>query len=257
MAKAKPRLKELSVLDNLKQSVFSKSGYFYSTRTMAYGFFAVLPLLVTYEVFALAVNRDHMFQIRNAADVFLKNVIYLFGIHGPFALAMIVVIVFFLSIFLREEKTAPLRVNYLIFMIIESTLLATLLIVGLNFVLRQLMLSAAALTTGVQVMLALGAGVYEELVFRTFLFYLTGITLFKVLRLAKTDSFIFAALFSSILFSWMHYMGGEVFTFYSFFYRIFAGLFFCGLYLLRGLGVAAWTHTIYDFFVIFLWQPNN
>ncbi len=243
-----------STWHNLKTAVFSKSGYFYSTRTPAYGFFALLPLLVAYEIFAITVNRDYVFQIRNAADVFLKSTIYLLGIHGPFALGMLVVAAFFLSLFLKDDHTAPLCFKYLMIMIIESTLLATLFIVSVTFVSRHITLSAARMTTGVKVMLSLGAGVYEELVFRSFLFYLSGVTLYKVFRLQKADSFVIAALFSSLLFSWMHYVGGETFTYYSFFYRLFAGMFFCGLYLLRGLGITAWTHTVYDFFVIFLWQ---
>jgi hypothetical protein len=44
---------------------------------------------------------------------------------------------------------------------------------------------------------------------------------------------------------------GDVFTVQSFTFRMIAGLFFSALYVLRGFGVDAWTHALYDVFLIF------
>jgi hypothetical protein len=56
---------------------------------------------------------------------------------------------------------------------------------------------------------------------------------------------------SSLLFSAAHYVGplGDTFEPYSFTFRTIAGLFFAGLFLWRGFGIAAGTHAAYDMLV--------
>ena len=44
---------------------------------------------------------------------------------------------------------------------------------------------------------------------------------------------------------------GDHWALYSFVYRLLAGVFFSALYLTRGFGVTAWTHALYDVFVLF------
>ena len=45
---------------------------------------------------------------------------------------------------------------------------------------------------------------------------------------------------------------GEPFRFMPFVYRTFAGVFFALVYQVRGFAVAAWTHTLYDVYVLSL-----
>jgi hypothetical protein len=56
---------------------------------------------------------------------------------------------------------------------------------------------------------------------------------------------------SSLLFSLAHYVGplGDAFSVYSFTFRFFAGMFFAGVLLVRGFGIAAGTHAAYDMLV--------
>ena len=53
---------------------------------------------------------------------------------------------------------------------------------------------------------------------------------------------------ASAIFSAFHYIGpyGDRLELYSFAFRMIAGLFFSALYLLRGFGITAWTHALYD-----------
>ena len=57
-----------------------------------------------------------------------------------------------------------------------------------------------------------------------------------------------AAVLGALVFSGFHYVGqdADALTLQSFTFRALAGLFFSGLYLLRGFGIAAWTHALYD-----------
>ena len=58
-----------------------------------------------------------------------------------------------------------------------------------------------------------------------------------------------------MLFSAAHYIGayGDRLTLYSFVFRMIAGVFFSALYLMRGFGVTAWTHALYDVLLLFAW----
>ena len=58
----------------------------------------------------------------------------------------------------------------------------------------------------------------------------------------------FAAFLSALSFSLMHYVGayGDRFALGSFVFRFLAGLVFTGVYLLRGFGIVAWSHALYD-----------
>jgi membrane protease YdiL (CAAX protease family) len=213
---------------------------------------SILPLLAGYEVLAFSINYESEYKIRNTADVIFKALTDSFGIHGPVALSLLLLPILFILLALHSFKSTPLRMSYLFGMFIESTVLATFTGFFLSRVTHVFMCSTNSSEVPiVQIMLALGAGVYEEIIFRAFLFYVTGLFLARILKIIPFEAYVISALFSSVIFSWMHFLGGEQFTFFSFTYRFIAGLFFCLLYFLRGLGIAAWSHTIYDLFVMF------
>jgi membrane protease YdiL (CAAX protease family) len=105
--------------------------------------------------------------------------------------------------------------------------------------------------TWTRLALSIGAGVYEELVFRVIL--VGG--LFAMLRRLVTDrlvAYVLAAVVGAAVFSVVHYVGtfGDVFTPASFTFRFFFGLALNGLFLWRGFGVAAWTHALYDVMLV-------
>jgi membrane protease YdiL (CAAX protease family) len=96
----------------------------------------------------------------------------------------------------------------------------------------------------------LGAGIYEELLFRLLLF--SG--LLALLRRAGTSSawgVVVAALLSATIFSAAHHLGphGESFDGYNFLFRSIAGLYFAALYQFRGFGIAVGAHACYDVIV--------
>ena len=63
-----------------------------------------------------------------------------------------------------------------------------------------------------------------------------------------------ATLLGAAIFSAFHYIGpyGDRLQLYSFLFRLIAGLFFSALYLLRGFGITAWTHALYDVSLLLL-----
>jgi len=101
-------------------------------------------------------------------------------------------------------------------------------------------------------MLSLGAGIYEELLFRVVLVGLLAWAAKKVLGWRPLVAGIVATVVGALIFSAFHYIGpyGDHFDVYSFVFRTIAGLFFSGLYLLRGFGITAWTHALYDILLL-------
>jgi hypothetical protein len=111
--------------------------------------------------------------------------------------------------------------------------------------------SATEWSLPTQLMISLGAGIYEELLFRVLL--VSGLVLVgtRVFRWSSTQAGILAVLLGAGIFSAFHYLGpyGEPFALASFTFRTVAGLLFSTLYILRGFGITAWTHALYDVFL--------
>src|SRR5262249_17008443 len=102
----------------------------------------------------------------------------------------------------------------------------------------------------------IGAGVYEETLFRLMLVPL----FFHALRVLQAPTVLSSSLAvtgSALLFALAHYAGapGEAFTWFAFILRWMAGVFFAWVFVLRGFGIAVGSHIIYDILVGWvIWQ---
>ena len=100
----------------------------------------------------------------------------------------------------------------------------------------------------------IGAGIYEELVFRLILICLLMLLFQDVLRLTHKNSIILSVLISAALFSAHHhvvFLDGQfgriaVFNWTEFGFRTIAGIYFAALFAIRGFGITAGTHAFYD-----------
>ncbi len=102
-----------------------------------------------------------------------------------------------------------------------------------------------------QLMISLGAGIYEELLFRVLLVSGLAWLMGRIFHWRPAAAGVFAAIVGALIFSAFHYIGpyGDDLALASFTFRAVAGLLFSGLYLLRGFGITAWTHALYDVFL--------
>jgi membrane protease YdiL (CAAX protease family) len=96
----------------------------------------------------------------------------------------------------------------------------------------------------------LGAGIYEEVLFRLCLMPMCH-GLFRTSGVRPGLAAFMAAVATSLAFSLAHYVGpaGEPFRLFSFVFRTFAALFFAILFMLRGFGITVGTHAAYDLIV--------
>ncbi len=100
--------------------------------------------------------------------------------------------------------------------------------------------------------IAAGAGLHEEFIFRAGL--MGGLAFLLEQRMGRRAAWTVALVVSSLVFSGVHHLGpsGEDFTLVAFVYRTLAGAYFGVIYQLRGFAVAAWTHCLYDLYVLTL-----
>jgi hypothetical protein len=240
------------------------NSYWRAARAPRHSLLFALPLLLLYELLAFALSRSQLSEVRNGADVLLKSVfVALGGRYGLTAFSVLLLSVGAVLVWRDRRAHGEIRARIFPLMLLEAVVYAVLL-GGVASALTTLLLHGrlllvqgtasspvAGLGLSTQLMVSLGAGIYEELLFRVLL--VSGLaTLARVLfgwrPLAAGG---FAAVLGALVFSLFHYVGpfGDEFTLGSFTFRAVAGLLFSGLYLLRGFGITAWSHALYDVFL--------
>ncbi len=211
----------------------------------------IAPLLATYEAGVLVLGPE---AVRNGADAWLRQFLDLVG-FGQYFLLPILIVCILLGWHYTTRRPWRLSGGLLYGMAGESILLAICLRLLLQLQGALLQTEAAPLELSVAATVGaavgfLGAGIYEELLFRLILLSTVAWGL-KRLGTAPRSSMIAAVLLTSFLFATAHYVGtyGEAFHWFSFMFRFLAGVFFSILFVYRGFGIAAGTHAGYDILV--------
>ena len=228
---------------------YSKSAY--------YAVLGSLPLLLAYEVLILA-GASGRFEVRNAADVLLREVLGAFGLTPNQAyLAMILVLL--LSIPLVKDPRVTIVPRYFAFMLGEAFAYSLVLGFAINLLLQPLFLAVAGVgsaapvlaipaETGMSQIVAqsLGAGLFEEFLFRVVL--LNALLVAARWILAEWLAVVVSIAGASFIFALAHYVGplGDPPDLHSFLFRWMAGLLFTVLYYARGFSITAYAHALYD-----------
>lgn len=231
--------------------------YYRDSRSARYTILFAVPLLLGYEVLALALQ-DVGGGVRNGADVLLKSLFIGFGGARGLLVFNLVLIAIGGWLVVRDWRRhpGPLRLRVFGGMLLESAVLAAAvgIVVGTatNALLQRLAIGQLGeMNVPTQLMISLGAGIYEELLFRVILVGALAALGARAFGWSARTAGIMAAVVGALLFSAFHYIGpyGDPLQLGSFTFRALAGLVFSGLYLTRGFGIAAWTHALYDVYV--------
>jgi membrane protease YdiL (CAAX protease family) len=230
------------------------SGYLKATRHPLPCLLFLLPLLLTYEAGVVWLGESQPDVLRNGADVWLRWGLEALGLNELYWVPAAVVLLFLGWSWLRRADRPKDLLGVWSGMGIESIVFA-LGLWGLSLGLWPLVdglgieLDAPAPSDQAvaQAVTFLGAGIYEELIFRLVLY--SGLA--WVLRRATfgvPGSGVLAAVVSAAVFSAAHHIGprGEAFEGYVFLFRTLAGVYFALLFRCRGFGVAAGAHACYD-----------
>jgi len=239
------------------------SSYWQTSRTPRYSLSFALPLLLFYQVLAVLLAHGTR-SVRNGADVILQSLfVAVAGSWGPLVF-MVCLIGLGLWLVARDlRKSARLRATIFCGMLAEAVLLALLfgflvggvtngVLGGLQILVHPAGGEGGDLDRWTRLMLSLGAGIYEELLFRVLLVGALAAAARALLGWRPLTAGVAATLLGAAIFSAFHYIGpyGDRLQLYSFVFRMVAGLFFSALYLARGFGITAWTHALYDVFLL-------
>lgn len=218
----------------------------------------LLPFLITYEEGIAWFDGASAKSVRTGADLWIRQGLASLGMTGQWLPPLVLVagMLLWQTVARCDWRFDP---ACLVGMAVEGMIWAVALIgmsklVDLGFARLegQTLTAAPAESTRatVQIIGYLGAGIYEEALFRLALIPLV----FGLLRLLQTPEVVagtVAVTGSALLFSIAHHAGvpGEAFTWYAFIFRWLAGVYFAWIFMVRGFGVAVGTHALYDVFV--------
>jgi hypothetical protein len=226
-------------------------GYWVQSREPLASLVFVAPLLVAYEAGVLLMGPE---AVRNGADAWLRQLLEVVGFGQYFLLPILTVCIL---LGWHHTTRCPWRLNQGLLggMAGECFLLTACLWVLAHLQATLLQTGARPIGERISSILQnavryLGAGIYEELLFRLILLSLAIWGLGR-LGLAPRRRLVAAVLLTSLLFSGAHYVGqyGERPDWNSFLFRFLAGVFFSILFVYRGFGIAAGVHAAYDILV--------
>ena len=226
--------------------------YFRQSRSPFYSFIFILPLFIIYEFGIYLISAGDLPTIRNGADVMLRKILTHFGIHGLYGMALLFFLGITITFFLNKGKIKDLKIksNYFLISIFESILWSLVLYIILSQ--GQLLLAKGDTKLFMQqLVLSIGAGIFEEFVFRVLL--VSGLAFIVELFIKKQNIFKMAISITvaAAIFSIFHFFGeyADVPIISLFFIRFAAGIVLGYIYILRGFGIAAYSHSFYNILV--------
>lgn len=233
------------------------SRYFPATRHPWPCFCFLLPLLLAYEGGVVWLGGKDPEVLRNGADNWLRRGLGELGLHAEYLAPLGVIGLMLVAVLVRRRDrprdllgvTAGMAIESIIFALglwcLSKGLVPLLDRLGIELQLRP-----AGTRVAAQVITFVGAGIYEEVLFRLVLF--SGLLwCLRWTGFPVAGCVLLAALTSAAAFSAAHHVGpfGEPFNNYVFLFRTLAGVYFALLYRLRGFGVVVGAHAVYDILV--------
>lgn len=252
-----------------------QNDYWSQTKTPLNCLVFLLPLLVGYELGVLYFGHHNDSGVRTGADLWVRDALLEIGLSSIFLPPLLIVAALLIW---HQYLKLPWRISTdtQIGMASESLLFGLCLVVLSRlqqFLFHEWELVPAAMNfSSIEQPLArctnyLGAGIYEEFVFRLFLLPICCL-FFHSLRVRYSIAAGIAVLMTSLVFATAHYVQpGDLLDithtlpatiaeisstpslWFGFVFRLLAGGFFCLLFLARGFGITVGAHVFYDIVV--------
>ncbi len=239
----------------------ARGGYFHISSRPWHILLFLLPFIIFYELGSTGIIGGGVSETLEAQDM-LVRFFDLFGVLGLHLPAIVLVVTLLIQHLLSKSRWT-IYPGVLLAMIAESAFLTGPLVV-LAIVLSSLApavitggagqsIELAAIPSTFEGMyLAVGAGIYEEMLFRLVLITLLHFVVTDVLGFKHKTGLIFAVVLAALAFAWHHdavAATGVLNWRLGIFYTI-AGGYFGVLFLARGFGIAVGAHLMYDLLVL-------
>jgi hypothetical protein len=228
----------------------------YDPKNLLTSLVLVFPLFLIYQVGVL-----FTLPVLNGADfltVFLfRNLGLSTRAYLGYTIAVAIAFAIAVALLRRKQRFDP---KLILPVFVESAIYALTMGSLIVFVMTKVLHVSPRLAGGViaeqgmgtRFVMSLGAGVWEETVFR--LGIMTGVALLleRVLGLGRWVAVTLALLVSAGLFSAMHHIPpyGDPLHLGVFTFRVLAGVFFGLIFWFRGFAIAVYTHALYDIYVL-------
>jgi membrane protease YdiL (CAAX protease family) len=243
--------------DKMVRSSTNKNDYWRISRTPAIGFLFITPIWILYELLAYQLNDSLQGDLRTGVDLLITKLILIVKLPVILSLlipaGLIFVVVFSSRTSLRRMNPAP---HYFVLMFLESLVYATVFGIVVGWMTSTILTLSAVqwhLPAVASIVTHLGAGIYEEILFRFLL--ITGIVYLmqKVVKTPRSLACSLAVLISSLVFALFHYLTlfQEPLIPETFVFRFIGGLVFSGLFLFRGIGITVYSHSFYNILLFF------
>jgi membrane protease YdiL (CAAX protease family) len=215
----------------------------------------VAPLVVLYEAGMALLLPRHPDILPNLAHQGLLRFFGSFGVSTALFLPGLVLLVVLLLWQALSKKSWTPRWSVPLGMVLESALAALPLLVVAELLSRTLPVVGgdvgariAQLDLSARLVVSLGAGLFEELVFRMLLIGLIHTVLVDLGRASDAIGSAVGVAVAAVAFAWYHPLGSphgglslQLLAFY-----ILAGVWFGVLFVTRGFGIAVGAHVAYD-----------
>jgi hypothetical protein len=236
-------------------SLDSGNDYWSRTREPLACLVFLAPLLIIYEVGVFWMTSGDSDALRNGADLWMRAGLDTFGLNHPLVPPLVIVVGLMLWHVVGGYYWRVMP-DTLAGMLAESLLFAFALVVvgqATDLVFQRVGSGPTMAFTRDHAERAIsfvGAGIYEEVMFRLFLLpaFYAG---FRVGCLPPRRAAALSILASSLAFSLAHYIGpgADQLQLFTFTFRVMAGAFFAMLFFTRGFGITVGCHALYDLLV--------
>jgi hypothetical protein len=215
----------------------------------------VLPLLVVYEACVLWLKTVPYETLRNGADVWIRWLLGTAGLSQLYWAPLLLLLILGVWSWLRRRDRPREYFEVWLGMTVESVIFALglwAICQGLAPLFDELNMppQTEANPAAQQIISFIGAGIYEETLFRLVLFSLLA-WLLMLVDVPRWAALVSAGAVSALLFAAAHNLGphGEQLHGFVFLFRSLAGLYFAAIFHLRGFGIAVGAHAGYDVLV--------
>src|SRR6476619_168995 len=228
----------------------------YDPKNLLTSLVLVFPLFLIYQVGVL-----FTLPVLNGADfltVFLfRNLGLSARAYLAYTIAVAILFAIAVAVLRRKQRFDP---KLILPVLVESAIYALTMGSLIVFLMTRVLHVSPRLAGGViaeqgmgtRFVMSLGAGVWEETVFR--LGIMTGVAVLfeRVFGFGRWIAILLGLIVSAVLFSAMHHIPpyGDPLHVGVFVFRALAGCFFGLIYWSRGFAIAVYTHALYDIYVL-------
>jgi len=225
--------------------------YLNSSKSLHYSLILTLPVLAMYEMGTILLFRDSFFELRNSGEILLRSLFEFLGLTNPLIVSGILLILFIIVMVrgYKIEKKPGIHANYIVYMLLESMFWGALIFIALQLF-TQLPLQLITMEEKLSnINLAIGAGIFEELIFRLVVISAILVILECGLTFESQYAIPLAIILSAIIFAAFH-LFMEVYSFPVFSQRVIGGILLGCLFYVRGYGISVYAHIIYNFLIL-------